>query len=366
MDRVFEGILRAAVEAGASDIHLKTDAPVVFRIDRALIPIEAPVPGEAWMRSVLEDIVPPHLRTVLERDHEADFAFAPSGLGRFRTNAFQQRGQWTIAMRLVKGEIRNFQELNLPSIVERIAEAQRGIVLIAGAIGSGKSTTLAAMVEHINRTARKHIVTLEDPIEFLFEDKLSLIEQREIGIDTMSFGSGLRHVLRQDPDVIVIGEMRDASSAAAAMSAANIGHLVIATLHTGDAPKSVQRVLEFFPSEQRDYARRLFADTLHAVMCQRLIRSEAGGTLPAIELLLNTGGVAKLILDDRIDKLPGAMELGIGDGMQTFDQALQQLVAAGRISRQEALAHAGNPDALRMAFQGVVLSESRRILGSRD
>ena len=366
MDQMLEGILRAAVQAGASDIHLKTDAAIMFRINGTLTPIEAPLPGEEWLESVLAQIVPPQLAPALERDHEADFAFAPAGLGRFRTNVFQQRGRWTIAMRLVKTEIRSFEELNLPAGVQRIAETPRGIVLIAGAIGSGKSTTLAAIVEQINRTARKHIITLEDPIEFLFEDKLSVIEQREVGIDTSSFSSGLRHVLRQDPDVIVIGEMRDTASAAAAMSAANIGHLVIATLHTGDAPKSVQRILEFFPAEQREYARRLFADTLHAVLCQRLIRSDSSGTLPAVEILLNNGGVAKLILDDRIDKLTGAMELGTGEGMQTFDQALQQLVASGRITRQEALAHAANPDALRMAFQGVVLSESRRILGSRE
>jgi twitching motility protein PilT len=185
-------------------------------------------------------------------------------------------------------------------------------------------------------------------------------------LDTNSFATGLRHILRQDPDVIVIGEMRDAESAAAAMSAANIGHLVIATLHTATAPKAVQRTIEFFPSEQRDYARRLFADTLKAVICQRLIQSTEKNLLPALEILVNTPGVARIIADDRTDKLFGAMELGGADGMQTFDQGLHELVREGRITREEALAHAGNPEALRMAFQGVVLSETKRILGSRE
>lgn len=366
MDEIFQSILRAAIEAGASDIHIKADAPVVFRIARELVPVDAPLHSESWLRRVVEQIVPAHLQAQLEREHEVDFAFAAPGLGRFRTNVFQQRGQLTLALRLVKTDVPAFEELNLPETIRGIAVAPRGIVIIAGAIGSGKSTTLAAMLEHLNATERRHIITLEDPIEFLFTDKQSVIEQREIGLDTASFASGLRHVLRQDPDVIVIGEMRDGQSAAAAMSAANIGHLVITTLHTADATRSVQRVLEFFPAHERDYARRLFADTLHAVICQRLVSSSESGVLPAVEILLNTSAVSQAIVGDRLDKIAGLIEMSTGDGMQTFDQALHQLVKAGRVSREEAMAHAANPDALRMAFQGVILSESRRILGSRE
>jgi twitching motility protein PilT len=364
MDPIFESILRGAIEARASDIHIKPDAPVVFRVNRELVAVNVPLPDETWIRGILGELVPEDLRERFEHEREIDFAFGQADIGRFRVNAFQQRGQLTLALRVVKSEIPAFRDLNLPDIVRRISETPRGIVIIAGAIGSGKSTTLAAMIEHINGLTRKHIVTLEDPIEYLFQDRQAVIEQREIGIDTGSFKSGLRHVLRQDPDVIAIGEMRDADSAAAAMSAANIGHLVLTTLHTADATKSVQRVLEFFTQEQRGYARRLFAATLHAVVCQRLVVGLNGAALPALEVLTNTAAVAKLIDTDRMEKIVQTMEISGADGMQTFDQALRQLVAGGRISQEEALAHAANPEALRMAFQGVILSETRGIIGT--
>ena len=365
MDSAFQILLRHAVEARASDIHLKGGGPVVLRVDRQLRDLDWKTPTDSWLREVIGALVPAHLREPYAAGREVDFAFAVEGLGRFRTNIFQQRGEVALALRLVKEEIRSFGELNLPDTIRRISEAPRGIVIVAGAIGSGKSTTLAAMLDHVNSTKRKHIVTIEDPIEYLFADKQSVIEQREIGLDTMSFSTALRHVLRQDPDIIVIGEMRDAESAMAAMSAANIGHLVITTLHTADAMQSVQRVLEFFPVEQREYARQLFAATLRAVICQRLVNSTDSGVLPALEILVNTISVAKAIEGGQTEKLPGIMELGTNEGMQTFDQALRAMVAANRITREEALAHAANPDLLRMSFQGVNLSEGTRILGSR-
>ena len=365
MDPVFQSILRNASEAGASDVHMKAGAPIVYRINRELHPFGAEPPSDEWLRSVVETIAPPHLRDAYARGEEVDFAFDIEGLGRFRTNVFQQRGQVALALRLVKNQVQNFAALNLPATLSRIAESPRGIVIVAGAIGSGKSSTLAAMLDHLNRHARKHVITLEDPIEYLFRDGQCIIEQREVGLDTESFSSGLRHVLRQDPDVIVIGEMRDAESAMAAMSAANIGHLVITTLHTSDAMQSVQRVIEFFPNEQRDYARQLFAATLRAVVCQRLVPSTTSGVIPAVEILINHLGVQKAIAADQPEKLPGMMELGAGEGMQTFDQALRALVTANRITREEAIAHAANPEGLRMAFQGVTLHETSRILGSR-
>jgi twitching motility protein PilT len=362
----FHRILRGAVEAGASDIHIKAGGPVTFRIARDLVPVDAPVPTPEWMETVLTGIVPAALRERFEREQEVDFAYAPAGIGRFRTNVFRQRGNPVIAMRLVKTLMRDFGALHLPEMVRRVAETPRGIVLIAGATGSGKSTTLAAMIEHINRTSRRHIITLEDPIEYLFTDKQAIIEQREVGLDTSSFASGLRNVLRQDPDVIVIGEMRDPASIAAAISAANIGNLVISTVHTADAAKSVQRILEFFPSADRDSARRQLATTLHAVICQKLVNAAAGGLLPAVEVLINNAAVEKAIHAGTLEKLQAAMELGAGDGMQTFDQALYELAKTGRITEKEALAHSPSPEALRMRFQGVVLSETRRILGSRE
>ncbi len=362
---ILSRILEGAVTAGASDVHLKPGAPVIFRIRGELVPVEAPQPTAEWLGSVLAQIVPEHLRERLALEHEVDFAYAAPGLGRFRANVFQQRGGYVVALRLVKGLLRTFEELHLPPIVRRIAEIPHGIVLLTGATGSGKSTTLAAMIEHLNVTARKHIITLEDPIEYLFEDKQSVIEQREVGLDTASFASGLKNVLRQDPDVIVIGEMRDSASVAAAISAANIGHLVIATLHTVDAAKSVQRILEFFAGADREPARQQLANTLHAVVCQRLVRTPAGDLLPAVEILLNTGSVEKLIHAGHLEKLPAAIELGTGDGMQTFDQALYDLAQSGTISQAEALANSPTPEALKMRFQGVVLNETRRILSAR-
>jgi twitching motility protein PilT len=362
---ILHRILEGAIAAGASDIHLKQDAPVVFRLRGDLVPVEAPRPTAEWLATVLAAMLPAHLREQLALQHEVDFAYSAPGLGRVRANVFQQRGGLVMALRLVKKLVRNFDELRLPPMVRRIAEAPHGIVLVTGATGSGKSTTLAAMIEHINVTARKHIITLEDPIEYLFEDKQSVIEQREVGLDTASFGSGLKNVLRQDPDVIVIGEMRDAASVAAAISAANIGHLVIATLHTVDAAKSVQRILEFFPGADREPVRQQLANTLHAVLCQRLVHAPTGEVLPVVEVMLTNGSVVKLIHGGQLEKLPAAMELGTGDGMQTFDHALYALVQGGMISQDEALLNSPTPEALKMRFQGVVLNETRRILSAR-
>lgn len=363
--QVFARILQGAVSAGASDVHLKVNSQVVFRISGELVPVEAPVPTAEWFAAILAKIIPEHLRAQFERDREIDFAYDHPNVGRFRVNVFQQRTTYTMALRAVKAQVRSFEDLHLPPVVRNIAEAPHGIVLITGATGSGKSTTLAAMIEHINLHSRKHIITLEDPIEYIFEDKQSVIEQREVGIDTASFQSGLKNVLRQDPDVIVIGEMRDSSSVTAAISAANIGHLVIATLHTMDAAKSVQRILEFFPGADREPARQQLATTLYAVVCQRLVRTPTAAVLPAAEVLLNTAAVSKLIHTGNLEKLSAAIELGTGDGMQTFDQVLYDMVKNGAITQEEALANSPSPEALKMRFQGVILSESRRILNAR-
>jgi twitching motility protein PilT len=365
MDQTFHAILKAAVEAGASDVHLKPNAPVMVRIDGQLVTAEAPQPTEAWLKSVLHNLLTEAQRREFAEAHEADLAFSEPDLGRFRVNVFVQRGQPAIALRLVKNVIRNFAELNLPGQLALMAGAKRGIVILGGATGSGKSTTLAAMIEHLNQSERRHIITLEDPIEFLFADRQCVIEQREVGIDTVTFNAGLRHVLRQDPDVIVIGEMRDADSARAAMTAANIGRLVFTTLHTSDVTQSIQRVLEFFPASERDFARILFSQTLHGIVCQRLVRSAQSGILPATEVLFNGPSIGRLIETEQFDKVRGAMEMGAADGMHTFDQNLAALAREGRITREEALAHAGNPDLLRMSFQGVVVNEAQRILQAR-
>jgi len=365
MDATLQAILRAAVEAGASDIHLKPNSPVLVRVDGQLITAETPRPTEAWIKSALHGLLSEDRRREFDKEREIDFAFSVPELGRFRVNAFTQRGLPALAVRLVKRTLRNFAELHLPPQLAAMAQAKRGIVILGGATGSGKSTTLAAMVQHLNERERRHVITLEDPIEFLFEDQQCVIEQREIGLDTASYAAGLRQVLRQDPDVIVIGEMRDAASAQAAMSAANIGRLVFVTLHTSNAVGSIQRILEFFPAGERDFARRLFSQTLHGIVCQRLVRSNQSGVLPATEVLFNTAGIAGLIADEEFDKIRGTMELSGADGMHTFDQSLMQLAREGRITREEAIAHASNPDQLRMTFQGVVVNEASRILQGR-
>ena len=360
---LFYKILKIAVDGHASDIHIKIGTPVVFRINRELIAIECPHPTEAWMNMVVSTIVPSHLKKKIEEEREVDFSYYIPNVGRFRTNLFQQRGQWCLAMRYVKTNVPSFEELGLLPQIKKIAESPRGIVLIAGSTGSGKSTTLAAMLEHINGHFKKHVITLEDPIEFVFEDNQSVIEQREVGLDTLSFHHALKNVLRQDPDIIMVGEMRDSISFAAAMSAADTGHLVLSTLHTTNASQSVTRVLDFFEANDREQVRRQLAGTLQAVICQRMVPTIAGKMTPALEIMINTPTVKKLIEENRLEKLAIAIETGNDDGMLNFNQALFQLVKDGKVTEKEAMAKATNPQALEMNFKGIFLDEGRRILG---
>ncbi len=360
---LFYKILKTAVDGHASDVHIKIGTPVIFRINRELIAIECPHPTESWMNNVIATITPPHIKKKVDDEREADFSYYVPNVGRFRTNLFQQRGQWCLAMRYVKTHVPSFEELGLLPQIRKIAEAPRGIVLVAGSTGSGKSTTLAAMIEHINGNYKKHVITLEDPIEFVFEDNQSVIEQREVGLDTLSFHHALKHVLRQDPDIIMVGEMRDSTSFAAAMSAADTGHLVLSTLHTTNASQSITRILDFFEANEREQVRRQLAGTLQAVICQRMVPTIAGKMTPALEIMINTGTVKKLIEENRLDKLAVAIETGTDDGMLTFNQALFTLVKQGVVSEKEALAKATNAQALEMNFKGIFLDEGRRILG---
>ncbi len=359
---LFYKILKTAVDGGASDVHLKINGPVVFRINRELIAIECPFPTEEWMNKVVDAVTPVHLRKRVEEEREVDFSYFVPGIGRFRTNLFQQRGQWCLAMRYVKTDVPSFLELGLLEQIKKIAESPRGIVLVAGSTGCGKSTTLAAMIEHINANFKKHIITLEDPIEYVFEDNQCVIEQREVGLDTLSFHHALKHVLRQDPDIIMIGEMRDDISFTSAMSAADTGHLVLSTLHTTNASQSVNRILDFFAADEREQIRRQHAGTLQAVVCQRMVPTIVGSMTPALEIMINTATVKKLIEENRLDKLPAAIETGNDDGMLNFNQALFNLVKEGKVSEREALAKASNPQALEMNFKGIFLDEGRRIL----
>ncbi len=360
---LFHKILKTAVDGGASDIHIKPDAPVVYRISSQLVETEmAQKPEEQWLQKVIDNIVPEHFKQRLDEDREIDFSYHVPDIGRFRTNCYQHLGKWCLAMRHVVAEVPNIDSLGLPEVIKSIAEAHRGIVMVAGTTGCGKSTTLAGMINHINTTQKRHIITLEDPVEYVFKDNNCIIEQREIGLDTPSYNHSLKHIMRQDPDVIMIGEMRDATSFRAAMSAADTGHLVLSTLHTIDAPQSISRMLDFFPAEERESVRKQMLGTIKAIIVQRMTVRKEGGVIPAIEIMINTSTVSKLINENRLEKLHAAVETGTDEGMQNFNQSLLQLVKDDIITKEEALEKASNAQALEMNFKGIFLSEGSRIL----
>lgn len=355
-------LLISAVKREASDLHLKPGAPPALRVNAELERMDREPLTQDELTRIAKDVVPPHMAEAFEQTREADFSLVEDGVGRFRVNLFHSGGQCHIVARHVKAEVPSFEDLHLPDIVKRIALAPRGIVMVAGTTGSGKSTTLAAIIEHINRHLPRRIVTVEDPVEYVFCDRKSVISQREVGIDTISFSSALKRVLRQDPDVIMIGEMRDTESFSAALAAAETGHLVLTTLHTGTAPQAVPRILDLYPASERDSLRLALSENLRAVLCQRLIPCVHGGVRPALEILINTATVRTLIERNHLEKLSAAIETGGDDGMQSFNQAIHRLILSGEITEQQGMRLAGNPEALRMLLRGIQLDEGRRIL----
>jgi len=355
-------LLKVAVARGASDLHIKPGRAPAIRVKARLYVLDTPpIPVES-VREIISAIIPQHLKRRFDIEHEADFSLKVEGVGRFRTNVFLCSGEPAITLRHVKTDIPTFEELHLPQMLKELALLPRGIIMATGTTGSGKSTTLAAMIEHINQNRRCRIITVEDPVEYIFQDKEAVISQREVGLDTMSFHAALKHVLRQDPDVIMIGEMRDSESFQAALTAAETGHLVFTTLHTGSAAQSEHRILDFFPHNERDQIRMALAANMQAVICQRLIPAVSGGVIPAVELLRNTPTVKKLLQKNQLEKLDAAIETGVDEGMQTFNQSIYNLIKAGLISEEEGLRHASNPEALKMNLRGIFLDESRRIL----
>jgi twitching motility protein PilT len=338
-------VLLRAVQAGASDVHLKIGQPPVLRREGALAPLEGwPPLEEQDLESVLATVAAhdPARKQGFDTTGELDLAYTPPGLPRFRVNGFRQRGSISFAFRLIPAEIPSFTELHLPGGVAELAEEQRGLVLCTGATGSGKSTTLAAIVGHINATRESHVVTIEDPIEFLHDDRRSIVNQREVGLDTGSFGEGLRRALRQDPDVILIGELRDAESAQTAMQAAESGHLVLSTLHTVDAAESVGRIIEFFPTEKQEQVRSILAGVLRGVISQRLLPRIQGGRVPAVEVMVSNARIEDLIRENRADEIDEAITEGAFYKMQTFSQALIDLVISGEVDREVAANAATN------------------------
>ena len=357
-------LLTQTVRQGASDLHLKAYQPPLLRVHANLVDARPEPLSPELMKEFVLELVPNHLRDSIEHKHELDFSYNLPEVGRFRVNVFHSQGLPAVAMRHVKTKIPGFEELNLPPILRQFAEVPRGIVLATGTTGSGKSTTLAAMLQHINQHFKRRIITVEDPIEYVFEDAQSLISQREIGLDTVSFHTALKFVLRQDPDVIMIGEMRDAESFAAALAASETGHLVLTTLHTDTASQTISRILNFFPYTERDQVRMSLAANMQAVICQRLVPAVRGGVVPATEIMVNTPTVRKLIEKNTLETLSAAIETGTEDGMQTFNQAIYKLIKAGQVTEEDGMARAGNPEQLRMNLKGIFLDEARRILAT--
>ncbi|HIG72042.1 MAG TPA: type IV pilus twitching motility protein PilT [Myxococcales bacterium] len=350
-------ILKVAIKGGASDIHLKSGLPPMFRVDGALVPLkngERMMPDE--LTNIAASIMSPVQKTRFEESREADLAYGVAGLGRFRVNVFQQRGSIGIVFRVIPFGVKTAEQLHLPPVIQKIARENRGLILVTGTTGSGKSTTLAAMIEQINSERTSHIMTIEDPIEFLIRDRRSIVNQREIGVDTHSFSNALRAALRQDPDVILVGEMRDFETIEIALTAAETGHLVMSTLHTLDATETINRIISVFPPYQQKQVRLQLATILKAVVSQRLVpRADGNGRVPALEVLVSTAFVRECIGDkDRTKEIPEVISKGYTSyGMQTFDQSLMQLVKDELVTYDEALKHVTNPDDFALRFRGI-------------
>ncbi len=347
-------LLRFTVEHGASDLHLKVGNVPFLRVDGDLQPTSFPTLSgtdtEVFSRTLMSE----HKRAEFEERSEADLGYTLAGVGRFRVNVFRQRGVVGLAIRRVRSEIPTFEELRLPAVMQTLADSPRGLVLLTGPTGTGKTTTIAAMIGHINATRRAHIVTIEDPIEVVHDDKMSIIQQREIGIDTESYASALRHVIRQDPDVIFVGEIRDPDSALAAIQGAETGHLVISTLHTPNAVETINRILDLFPGNMAKEVRTSFAAALRGIVSQRLVsRADGKGRVPACEVLVATGRVFERVLDaDETDTIIDVISQGGYYGMQTFDQALVQLVREGLVKEEDARRSSTSPHDFLLALRG--------------
>jgi twitching motility protein PilT len=362
MDLNLHAILMEAVQRKASDIHLKCGCPPVFRIHSDLIPATGAALTDASLRQLVAESLPPHMAREFTEDKEADFAIFDPEAGRFRVSLFVTQGSPALALRHVKAKVPSLVELNLPNVLAEMLKTPQGIILLTGATGTGKSTTLAAMIQILNETQNLRIVTIEDPIEYQFTDGTCLITQREVGLDTLSFHGALKRVLRQDPDVIMVGEMRDQETFETALNAAETGHLVLTTLHASSAAHAVNRILNLFPENEREQIRLNLAGNLKAIICQQLIPAIRGGVVPALEMLINTPTVRKLLEKNRLEVLSAAIETGSGEGMQSFNQSLYNLIRNSLISEQEGMQHSQNPEQLSMNLKGIFLDEGKRIL----
>jgi twitching motility protein PilT len=340
-------ILRTAVQSKASDVHINVGAPPLFRIHTVVQASDFPIVTPEGSMRLLKEMLPEKRWAGFEELRDADFSYEIPGVGRFRVNAHYQRNSIAIAIRTINDKVRPIEQLFLPEIVHKLTHLPRGLILVTGPTGSGKSTTLAAMVDAINRREAGHIITLEDPIEYAFVSNKSCIEQREVGADVPSFHSGLRHALRQDPDVILVGEMRDLETTGSAITAAETGHLVFSTLHTVNAPQTIERIIDIYPSDQQNQIRSMLANTLQAVICQTLFkRADQPGMIPAVEVMLCTPAVRNCVRENRIFEIPNVVETSRALGMQTLDSSIKQLFVNGYISKEDAIAQAAHPEKL--------------------
>ena len=360
---VIRDLLEKAVALDSSDIHLKVDSVPYYRVHRKLIESEFGVINIHDMQNIIADILPNHLSEQFEQEHEADFSLEEDDIGRFRVNMFYAQGTPTVAIRYVKNKIPTFKDLNLPDTLSELAHYQRGIIILSGTTGSGKSSTLAAIIGEMNRTSSRRIISLEDPVEYRFVDDKSFVSQREIGLDAPSYESALTHILRQDPDVIMIGEMRDQLTIRTALMAAETGHLVLSTLHAAGSAIAVPRMLDVFSSEEQDQIRMGLAGIPLVIICQRLVPCVHGGVVPAIEIMKSTPTVKKMMEKNQIELLYSAIETGEPEGMMTFDQSLYKLIKSGLITEADGLSFATNSESLIMNLKGIFLNDSTRILG---
>lgn len=360
MTAQFQRLLQRAVQRDASDIHLKTGSVPWYRIDGEMSQAEGEVYTVEMMDEVLAIMLNPDQMAYFKKRGEVDLSYTEKGVGRFRVNAYRQRGAVSCSMRRIKTKIGTFEELHLPPVLEKFAQMPRGLILLTGTTGSGKTTTLASIVEYINERRKCHIITIEDPIEYLHTDKKALISQREIGLDTLDFASALKSVMRQDPDVILVGEMRDLETFQAAISAAETGHLVFTTLHTTNVMQTMDRIIDLFPAGQQDQIRSQLSLNLQGIMCMRLLpRADGTGRVPACEILVMNPAARVLIRENRIAQLNTVIASGKEEGMQGFNDSLDNLIKAGLITREAGMEISDNPEDLNMLLQGIRLSSRR-------
>lgn len=342
------------LQVGASDLYLKVGVPPRLRLMGTVTVMNLPPLTRIDVERMLEDVLDDTQKDLFLRNPDIDTAIELTGVGRFRVNLFRQQGQPGMVIRLIHPGDLEFKELRIPDLVRRLCEEPRGLILVTGAAGSGKSTTVAAMINHINKTAHKHIVTIEDPIEYVFTDRKSLVNQRQVGFDTLSFNEALKHVIRQSPDVILIGEIRDLETIMTAISAAETGHLVITTMHTGDLVQTLERLVNYYPDYLRSQIRFELSLTLKGIICQRLVPLKDGtGRTPVFEIMLNTPGIRKLLLEGSYNDIVEEIVKSPESGMTTFNSMLRQLIDSGKITDETAAFYSNHPEELRMNIRGM-------------